>query len=224
MNSTSLAAPLTSWLQSGECLSAVITLLNQVVLGSCSGFDWDSINSLHGSLQGAVLDLSPKQCWLQECFSCCWAAHTQHQGLLHLSRSSPARAVSAHQVRMGHSQDSWPKGCPTPWYLSKKSWGEKEEGGKFGIIVLPSHCYIWWNFALWDMAEHLLAHGRGRMNSLFYFPCVCMAFILPVKLPLSEPMNFLPSTFLFLSHSHWGVQCPDLWGWAAPHSQSTATL
>lgn len=48
----------------------------------------------------------------------------------------------------------------------------------------------------------LAAHGKGGMNSLVYFPCVYMAFILPVKLPLSEPMDFLPFTLLFLSLSH----------------------
>ena len=52
--------------------------------------------------------------------------------------------------------------------------GEEEGRGTFGVMVFvfPSHCYTWWSPAFLEMAEHLPAHGKEWMNSLFCFACM----------------------------------------------------
>lgn len=35
------------------------------------------------------------------------------------------------------------------------------------VFVSPSHCYVGWSVAFLEMAEHLSAHGKWWMNSLF---------------------------------------------------------
>lgn len=64
-------------------------------------------------------------------------------------------------------------------------------------FVCPSHPDVRWGPALLEVAEHLLNHGKWRINSLFSSPGEAVA--LPIKLPLSKPMNFLAFSLLIVS-------------------------
>lgn len=51
---------------------------------------------------------------------------------------------------------------------------EEKSGGMYGVMafVFPSHCYALWSPPLPEMAEHLPAHRKERINSLFCFASV----------------------------------------------------
>ena len=83
-----------------------------------------------------------------------------------------------------------------------KAGGRRGKAGTIGAMafVFPSHRYAWWSPAFLEVAEHLPANGKRRMNSLFCFALlVRVAFALPIKLSLSQPTSFLTFTLPILS-------------------------
>ena len=154
-------------------------------------------------------------------FNYCWTVLAQHQGLLCFSpHPTSKQAGDAQEAARGHSQltptdqRDTPRRMASCWAIS--TMGKKEEGEMFGAMasVFPSNCDTWWSPAFLEMAEQLPAGGKWWMNSLFRFACV--AFALPIKLCLSQPMS--SHTFTLPIHSPIPPSVSErvaVWGWAA---------
>lgn len=74
----------------------------------------------------------------------------------------------------------------------------KRETLRMTVFIFPGHSYMWWSLAFLEVAEHLPPHGKWQMCSLFCF-FICMAFILSIKLPLTQPTSFFTFMLLILS-------------------------
>jgi len=74
--------------------------------------------------------------------------------------------------------------------LSDNRGGRRRKGETYGVMafVFPSNHYTWWSPAFLQMAGHLPA-DREAVNEFLILLCLCM-FGLPIKLSLSEPVNF----------------------------------
>lgn len=108
---------------------------------------------------------------------------------------------SAWELVRRHSGDRWLKLTKGIFQIIRhhaqyiKCKEEGGEGGTFGVMwfVFTSHCYTWWGPGLLVMAKLLPSHGEQWNNFLFcLFAWVAFAF--PIKLSLSQSMNFLPFT------------------------------
>lgn len=135
--------------------------------------------------------------------------------------ASPEGAGSAEQAGMGHSQDRWPqvtKGMShSDFSVIKydisviKAEGRRRKGHIWNdclatsLLCMMKLCFLGYG---WTPA----ACEKREINSLFYFACVCMAFILPVKLPLSVPISFLPFTPFFCPFPTEGGSVPGCVG------------
>lgn len=78
----------------------------------------------------------------------------------------------------------------------QKEMGEEGEELFEWAIVFLSNGYAWWGSAFLEMAEHLTAHGKEWMNSLFCFACMWrFCFISTQEWTHSHPSGFGPYSF-----------------------------
>lgn len=98
------------------------------------------------------------------------------QGLFCYSHHPTSKQAVVHYKLRGDTAETadpkWPKGYSRPqdMMLSIQSW-EEEQGQTYGVrvFVSPSHCCMWWSLTLLELAGHLPARGKWRMNSLACF-------------------------------------------------------
>ena len=148
----------------------------------CAGFDWNRVNFFHSSYYGTMF-------WI------CAENSIDNTGVFSLLLS---RAYTQSRpfllLTPPHQRAGW--GCtrnwegtqsgqlsPTdqrdiPYHMTScsayKAGGKRRNGGTFRgmVFVFPSNGYAWWSPAFLEMAEHLPAHGKEQINSLFCFACM----------------------------------------------------
>ena len=104
--------------------------------------------------------------------------------------------------------------------------GRGRSRGMFGVMafVFPSHCYTWWSPAFLGMAGSMPGDRKEWMN-FFFCLLACLAFALPIKLPLSQSLSFLTFTLPTLSPIppgwKWVSGCLVLSGWLGVNHNTT---
>lgn len=111
----------------------------------------------------------------QACFSNCWAVLSQPQAfpVFHASLSV-SRLKVGKRLRGDTDRTADQRDIPCDIVLSNESWGEEEEARDLqsdGIGFPSNHC-MWWSPGVLEVVEHLPAHGKQWVNSLFCFACV----------------------------------------------------
>ena len=143
---------------------------------------------------------------IYRCFGYLWTVLTQCQDLLFFTYYTTGSRLGMHKKlgrnTAGTADPDWPKGYSTPYdiTLCNKNWGK--EGGRWGCLQLwslSSQVTVKYGGALlsWTWLNTCLL--LGNRNWFPYFALlVHTAFILPVKMSLSQSMSFLMSTLLIL--------------------------
>lgn len=107
----------------------------------------------------------------------------------------PEETEGAQKLGRDTADPNWLQGIfQTIWHYAQSMKAE----GTFGVMafIFPSNCYVWWSLVL-EVAKHLPAHEKWRINS-FFFACV-HGFCFPVRLSLSQHTSFLTFTSFVLS-------------------------
>lgn len=132
----------------------------------------------------------------------------QYRGLLRFLHHSPQADRLGHtRISRGHSQNSWPqvtKGIPqTMWCRSLR--GKDKEGGDIQLWDLSSQISVTHEEALlsWGQLNICLVMERSEWTTYFAL-LACRAFVLPIKLFLSQSTSFLAFALPILTPSHWG--------------------
>ena len=84
-----------------------------------------------------------------------------------------------------------------------KARGRRRKWGMFGVMVFvfTGNHYTWWSPAFLEVAEHLPADGKRRMNSLL---CLCVQLLLYLNCLYLNLWVFSLLLFQFSPPSHWG--------------------
>lgn len=150
---------------------------------NCTGFGWNRVNFLHSSFTVLCFGFVTKPVLVtQGGFSCSWEVLVQCGNLLFFLLRLPHQEEGggAQEVGRQHSQEQLTPRDPKdisyhmishPVYKAQRR-RRKWRAFEVMVFVYPSHCYMWWSPALVEMAEHLPAHGKQWMNSLFCFACM----------------------------------------------------
>jgi len=143
-------------------------------------------------------------------FSPWWAVLTRGKGLFSSSHHTTSDQVVVQKKlggdTAGTADPSWPKGCPTSYgvLLNSRTWGMNEEEGTFGVMtsVFPSDRKVWWRPVFLEMAEHLSADGKQRINFLFSFACMVQLLLYLLNCIYLKPWVFPVLLLQFSSPSH----------------------
>lgn len=189
------------------------------VLQGCVCFSWDGYeNFLHSSWFGDVFwILLGRELLIQECFPCCWAvlAELWRPFLLLILLQQVGCGCTRNCERAQPGQlapaDHWD--IPS----HKESLSACNTGGR------TMRAYLEWCHLLFPCDEVLfslgwqescLPMGSGGWVPLWF--CLSVAFALPMKLVVSQPMSFLIFPVLSLippGGSEWTAECCLTAGW-----------
>jgi len=140
----------------------------------------------------------------QQYFSCCKAVLTQSQGLFSFSHHPASEELEVHKKLRG---DTPIDQRDIPYHVvscsSIKYGVKKRKGRMFGVMefVFPRNHYVWWALLSWKWLNICLPMGSSEWIPYFAM-LVHIAFALPSKLSLCQPMRSYTFTFLiFLPRS-----------------------